>query len=124
MGTDAQSKEPIQVEEKSAKQERRTSHILKLRIQYRGRYPRDPEFVLPNWYRDFEIADKTTLEQLAAIILEILGRSEDHLYEFKTEDCCYVNFGDDGDYVVDTKEACVSCAIPMRLVDFTSSESR
>ncbi len=63
MGTDAQSKEPIQVEGKLAKQERHTSHILKLRIQYRGRYPRDPEFVLPNWYRDFEIADKTTLEQ-------------------------------------------------------------
>jgi hypothetical protein len=90
MGTVAQSKEPIQVEGKSAKQERHTSHILKLRIQYRGRYPRDPEFVLPNWHRDFEIADKTTLEQLATIILQILGWSEDHLYEFKH--CRYVNF--------------------------------
>jgi Plasmid pRiA4b ORF-3-like protein len=118
MGTDALSKEPIQVERKSAKRERRTSNILKLRIQYRGRCPRDPEFVLPNWYREFETADKTTLEQLATIILQILGWSEDHLYEFKIQDCLYVNFGnEDDDYVVDAKEACVSCAIPLDLLD-------
>ena len=123
MGTDAQSNEPIQVEEKSAKQERRTPHILKLRIQYRGRSPRDPEFVLPNWYRDFEIADKTTLEQLATTILQILGWSEDHLYEFKIKHCCYVNFGNDDDYVVDAKEPCVSCAIPMHLIDFIRGDS-
>ena len=118
MGTDALSKEPIQVEGKSAKRERRSSNILKLRIQYRGRCPRDPEFVLPNWYREFETADKTTLEQLATIILQILGWSEDHLYEFRIQDCLYVNFGnEDDDYVVDAKEACVSCAIPLHLLD-------
>ena len=123
MGTDAQSKEPIQVEGKSAKQERRTSHILKLRIQYRGRYSRDPEFVLPNWYRNFEIADKTALEQLTGIILQILGWSEDHLYEFKIKHCRYVNFGNDDDYVVDAKDAYVSYAIPMHLIDFTRGGS-
>jgi transposase len=117
MSTDARSKEPIQVEGKSAKQKQRPSHIFKLRIQYRGRYPRDPEFVLPNWYRDFEIADRTPLEQLAAIILEILGWSEDHLCEFKIKNCCYVNFGNDDDYIVYAKEPCVSCAIPMHLID-------
>jgi len=123
MGTDAQSKEPIQVEKESAKQERRTPQILKLRIQYRGRYPRDPEFVLPNWYRDFEIVDKTTLEQLATAILQILGWFEDHLYEFKIKHHHFVNFGDDDDYVVDAKEPCVSCAIPMHLIDFTRRDS-
>ena len=122
MSTDAQSKAPIQVEGKSAKQERHTSQILKLRIQYRGRCPRDPEFVFPNWYRDFEIADETTFEQLAAMILQILGWSEDHLYEFRVKNCCYVNFGNDDDYVVDAKEACVSCAIPMRLIDFNRGD--
>jgi transposase len=122
MGTDAQSKEPIQVEEKSAKQERHTSQILKLRIQYRGRCPRDPDFVLPNWYREFEIADKTTLEQLATIILQILGWSEDHLYEFKIKDRWHVNFGDGDDYVVDAKGACVSCAIPMCLIDLNRGD--
>ncbi len=122
MSTVAQSKEPIQVEGKSAKQERHTSHILKLRIQYRGRYPRDPEFVLPNWHRDFEIADKTTLEQLATIILQILGWSEDHLYEFKIKHCRYMNFGNDDDYVVDAKEGCVSCAIPMHMIDFNTGD--
>jgi transposase len=123
MGTDALSKEPIQVEAKSAKQERRTSNILKLRIQYRGWCPRDPEFVIPNWYREFEIEDKTTLEQLATIILQILGWSEDHLYEFKIKHCHYVNFGnDDDDYVVDAKGACVSCAIPMHLIDFNRGD--
>lgn len=120
---DAQSKEPIQVEGKPAKRARRTSHILKLRIQYRGRYPRDTEFVLPNWYRDFEIADQTTLEQLAGIILQILGWSEDHLYEFRVKHCHYVNFGNDDDYVVDAKDACVSCAVPMHLIDFTRGDS-
>ena len=83
------------------KRKQRTVHILKLRIQYRGQCPRDPEFVRSNWYRDFEITDKTTLEQLAAIVLEILGWSEDHLYEFKIKNCCYVNFGSDDDYIVD-----------------------
>jgi len=123
MATDAQSKEPTQIERKPPKQERRTLHILKFHIQYRGRYPRDPEFVLPNWYRDFELADKTTLEQLATIILQILGWSEDHLYEFKIKHYCYVNFGNDGDYYVDAKEACVSCAIPMNQLDFTRGDS-
>jgi transposase len=123
MGTDAQSKGPIQAEGKSRKRKWRTSQILTLRIQYRGRYPRDSEFRYPNWYRDFEIADKTTLEQLAAIILQILGWSEDHLYEFKIKNCCYVNFGNDDDYIVDAKEPCVSCAIPMHLIDFTRGDS-
>jgi transposase len=123
MATHAQSKEPTQVENKPPKQERRTPHILNFHIQYRGRYPRDPQFVLPDWYRDLEIADKTTLEQLATIILKILGWSEDHLYEFKINDCIYVNFGNDDDYVVDAKEACVSCAIPMHLIDFNRGDA-
>ena len=101
MATDGHSKEPTQVEGRPPKQARRTPHIVKLRIQYRGKCPKDPEFVLPNWYRDFEIEDKITLEQLATIILEILGWSEDHLYEFNIKHCQYVNFGDNGDYIVD-----------------------
>lgn len=126
MSTDAQLNKPIQVESKLAKRKQRTSHILKLRVQYRGQCPRDPEFVRSNWYRDFEITDKTTLEQLAAIVLEILGWSEDHLYEFKIKNCCYVNFGNDDDYddyIVDAKEPCVSCAIPMHLIDFHRGDS-
>jgi hypothetical protein len=123
MTTHAQSKEPTQVEKKPPKQERRTPHMLKFHIQYRGRYPRDPQSVLSDWYRDLEIADKTTLEQLATIILEILGWSKDHLYEFKINDCLYVNFGNDNDYVVDAKEACVSCAIPMHLIDFKRGDA-
>lgn len=122
MSIDARSKEPIQVEGKFANRERRTSYFLKLRLQYRGRCPRDPEFVYPDWYREFEIVDKTTLEELAAIILEILGWSEDHLYEFRIKHCCYVNFGNDDDYVVDAKAPCVSCAIPMHLIDFTRGD--
>jgi transposase len=117
MATDGHSKEPTQVEGRPPKQARRTPHIVKLRIQYRGKCPKDPEFVLPNWYRDFEIEDKITLEQLATIILEILGWSEDHLYEFNIKHCQYVNFGNNGDYIVDAKKPCISCAIPMHLID-------
>src|SRR5436189_1946745 len=120
--SDAQLAELIEMEQKPAKRERRIPCVLKLHMQYRGRYPSDPEFVLPNWYRDFEIADKTTLEQLATIILQILGWSEDHLYEFKIKHCRYVNFGNDDDYVVDAKEGCVSCAIPMHLIDFNRGD--
>jgi len=65
--SDAQLAELIEMEQKPAKQERRIPCVLKLHMQYRGRYPSDPEFVLPNWYRDFEVADKTTLEQLAGV---------------------------------------------------------
>jgi hypothetical protein len=76
--TDAQL-HAIEIDRNSAERERRIARILKLHMQYRGRYPSDPEFVLPNWYRDFEIADKTTLEQLAGLLLQILGWVEDHL---------------------------------------------
>jgi len=126
MATDGHSKEPTQVEGRPPKQARRTPHIVKLRIQYRGKCPKAPEFVLPNWYRDFEIEDKITLEQLATMVLEILGWTEDHLYEFKIKNCCYVNFGNDDDfddYIVDAKEPCVSCAIPMHLIDFNRGDS-
>jgi transposase len=123
MATQTKTKEPTEIESKLPKQEQRIPHVLKIHIQYRGRYPRDPQFVLPDWYRDLEIADKIPLEQLATIILEILGWSEDHLYEFKINDCMYVNFGNDDDYVVDAKEACVSCAIPMHLLDFNRGDT-
>ena len=96
--SDAQLAELIEMEQKPAKRERRIPCVLKLHMQYRGRYPSDPEFVLPNWYRDFEVADKTTLEQLAGVILQILGWVEDHLYEFKINGRRNVNFGNDGDY--------------------------
>src|SRR5215472_14795385 len=122
MATDAQSKEPTQIERKPPKQERRTLHILKFHIQYRGRYPRDPEFVLPNWYRDFEMADKTTLEQLAAMILQILRWEEDHLYEFRIKGHSYVTFGDNADYFVDATDACVSCAVPIHLIGLSSGD--
>ena len=68
-------------------------------MQYRGRYPTDPEYVLPNRYRDFETVDKTTLEQLAAMILQILCWADDHLYEFRIKGRSYVNFGDNADYI-------------------------
>src|SRR2546425_8470091 len=115
--------EAIEIEGKSAKRERRIPRILKLHMQYRGRYPSDPEFVLHNWYRDFEIADKTTLEQLAGIILQILGWMEDHLYEFKIKGRRYVYFGNDGDYVVDAKDACISCEIPLHLIGFSRGDA-
>jgi transposase len=91
-------------------------------MQYRGRYPTDPEFVLPNWYRDFEMADKTTLEQLAAMILQILGWEEDHLYEFRIRGRSYVKFGDNADYIVDAKDACVSCAVPIHLIGLSRGD--
>jgi len=102
--------------QEALRRQRRIPCLLKLRMQYRSQYPTDPEFVLPNWYRDFEMADKTTLEQLAVIILQILGWAEDHLYEFRIKGRSYVNFGDNADYIVDAKDACLSCAVPIYLI--------
>lgn len=115
--------ELIEMRPEPGKRERRITHLLEFRMQYRRQYPGDPEFVLPNWYRDFAIADKATLEQLAAIILQILGWVEDHLYEFQIKGRCYVNFGDDGDYVVDAKDECVSCAVPMHLISLSRGDA-
>jgi hypothetical protein len=70
---------------------------------------REIQFVRSNWYRDFEIADKPTLEQFASpIILRILDWSEDHLDKFGIKHC-YLNFGND-----EREVAVVSCSIPMQ----------
>jgi hypothetical protein len=108
--------------QEARRRQRRIPCLLKIRLQYRGRYPTDPEFVLPNWYRDFELADKTTLEQLAEMILQILGWAEDHLYEFRINGRSYVSFGDNADYIVDAKDACVLCAVPMHLIDLSRGD--
>jgi hypothetical protein len=108
--------------QEALRRQRRIPCLLKLRMQYRGRYPTDPEFVLPNWYRDFEMADKTTLEQLAAMILQILGWEEGHLYEFRIKGRSYVNFGDNADYIVDAHDGCVSCVPPIHLIGLSKGD--
>src|SRR5262245_9384841 len=42
--------------------------------------------VQPNWSREFTVLGRHTLEQLNEIILHILGRERDHLYEFRFAD--------------------------------------
>jgi hypothetical protein len=70
-----------------AKNPRRVPNGLTFRLEYfpdqLGSCPDDPRPApLKNWDRVFEVSDKTTLEQFAAIILDLLGWDEDHLYEF------------------------------------------
>jgi hypothetical protein len=102
-----------------ARPQQRTPNVVKLHLQFRGSCPRDPDFVIPNWYREFEVVDKATLEQLASIILKILNWREDHLFEYKIKDRDYVHFGFDDDYFVDSENPCFSCDIPVYLVGHT-----
>jgi len=76
-------------------------------------FPIDPSQIRPSCYRDFEIPDCTTLEQLSSVILSILGWNEDHLFEFRLQNRSHVQFGDDA-FVVDSPEPCISCVVSIR----------
>lgn len=96
----------------------KTANIYTVQLEY---YPdcymtsseEGSSHLLPNWNRVFKLTDGFTLEQLASMIIEILGWEEDHLYEFHIGGRIYVNMGspDFSDYVVDATDPCVSCAI-------------
>jgi hypothetical protein len=97
----------------------RTKQSVSLRLEYAGQranaLPLEPSGLFPGWHRDFEISDKTTLEQLSSTILQILDWDRDHLYEFRIGDRVHVDFGDDEQFV-DAIAPCVSCDIPMYLL--------
>jgi hypothetical protein len=90
-----------------------------LRIEYAGQrvnpLPIEPIDLVPTWRRDFEISDKTTLEQLSSTILQVLAWDPDHLYEFRIGERVYAYFGED-ELFVDTITPCVSCDIPIHLL--------
>ncbi|MBK8117960.1 MAG: hypothetical protein IPK39_00965 [Sulfuritalea sp.] len=82
-----------------ARTPKRIPNGLILRLEYFpdqiGSYPGSSRSAtLENWDRVFEVSDKTTLEQFATIILDLLGWEEDHLYEFHIGGIVYVHMGD------------------------------
>jgi transposase len=81
--------------------------------------------LLPNWSREFTVSGRHTLEQLSEIILDILDWDSDHLYEFRIHDRVYAHmvFLGEEDLVVDAKNPCVSCDIPIRLLGLAASDS-
>jgi transposase len=107
-----------------AKNSERVPNGLTFRIEYfpdpigsfRDEPRRNP---LKNWDRIFEVSDKTTLEQFATIILDLLGWEEDHLYEFHIGGNVYVHMCDPAcsEYFVDAADAFVSCAIRLHYLD-------
>ncbi len=81
-----------------AKTLKRIPNGLAFRLEYFpdqiGSFPENPRPApLRNWDRVFEVSDKTTLEQFATIILDLLGWEEDHLYEFHIGGNVYSTFG-------------------------------
>ena len=109
-----------------AKGPKRIPNGLTFRLEYFpdqiGSFPDDPRPApLKNWDRVFEVSDKTTLEQFATIILDLLGWQEDHLYEFHIGGHVYVHMGDPdySDYFVDAVDPCVSCAIRLHYLKLT-----
>jgi transposase len=77
---------------------------------------------VPGWHRDFEISDKTTLEQLSLIILHILDWDCAHLYEFRIGQRVHAYLGEDEQFV-DVDCPCVSCDIPVRLLGLAPAAS-
>lgn len=112
--------------ERTAK--RRTPSTYTLRIEYApehdGQLPIKDEDILVNWWREFTVSGKNTLEQLSETILSILGWDRDHLYEFKIADRAYVHmvFLGEDDLFVDSKNPCVSCDIPIRLLSLSVTD--
>lgn len=109
-----------------AKTPKRIPNGLTFRLEYFpkqvGSFHDDPRLPpLRNWDRVFEVSDKTTLEQLASIILDLLGWEEDHLYEFHIGGSVHVHMGDPNysDYFVDSVNPCVSCAIRLHYLKLT-----
>ena len=104
----------------------RTKQCHSLRIEYAGQgvnsFPLEPSDLLPGWHRDFEISDKTTLEQLSSTILQILAWDRDHLYEFRIGDRIHGYFGEDEQFV-DAIAPFVSCDIPMHLLGLAPTDS-
>lgn len=103
----------------------RTKQCHSLRIEYAGQgvnsFPIEPSEILHGWHRDFEISDKSTLEQLSSTILQILAWDQDHLYEFRIGDRIHAYFGEDEQFV-DAIAPCVSCDISMHLLGLAPTE--
>jgi transposase len=89
---------------------------------YPRRPPPEPTDLVTDWNRDFEISDKTTLEQLSSTILQILDWDRAHLYEFRIGDRVHVDFGED-DQFVDAIAPCVSCDVPMHLLGLAPNDN-
>jgi len=109
-----------------AKNPRRVPNRLSFRLEYFpdqvGSFPDDPlPAPLKNWDRVFEVSDKTTLEQFASIILDLLGWDKDHLYEFHIDGSIYLHMGDPNysDFFVDAADPCVSCVIRLHYLKLT-----
>jgi hypothetical protein len=87
--------------------------------------PADPSFVQacvqPNWSREFTIPGKYSLEQLSEIILHLLGWAQRPLYQFLIANRVHAHLvsWDADDFCIAAKTPCLSCDIPIRLLDLT-----
>ncbi|MFH0996186.1 MAG: transposase [Pseudomonadota bacterium] len=123
----AQPGEKVEPLEKS-QTDRQLLNTYTLRLQYAPEtachLPVKDEDLLPNWSREFTVSGKHTLEQLSEIILDLLDWDNCHLYEFRIAERLYVHmvFLEEDDLFVDSKNSCVSCDIPIRLLGLSVSD--
>jgi transposase len=105
-----------------------TPNTYTLRIQYAPdaarHLPIKNEDLLPDWSREFTVSGKHTLEQLSEIIISILDWDEWHLYEFRIgeREHTHMVFLDEDDLFVDSKDTCISCDIPIRLLGLSLAD--
>lgn len=106
---------------------RQIATCYSFRLEYGGRTLlsapaiKEPD-ILPDWYRDFAISGRNTLEQLSSVILMILDWDPDHLYEFRIGNRLYAHFGRDSLFV-DMQEPATSCDIPVKLVGLAQGDT-
>jgi len=85
----------------------------------------DPSFaqarVQPNWAREFTVSGKHTLKQLSEIILHLLGWTQRPLYQLLIADRVHAHLIslETDDFFIAAKTPCLSCDIPIRLLDLT-----
>ncbi len=92
------------------------------RLRYHGGYC-DLHEPSPTWYRDIAVAGSHTLEQLSAVIVDVLDWDPFHLYYFDIREKRYEDLGE-GDYFVDnySERKCVSCAVCVETIGFVEGD--
>jgi len=74
---------------------------IHLRIEHSKPWQEDHfKTIRQNWFREIEVLDKITLEELSAYLLEILRWDSGHLFDFKIKNRTYSHYGSD-DFVVE-----------------------
>ena len=107
---------------------KRAAITYTLRLEYAPKVAGDmqikDEEIRRNWWREFTVAGKATLEQLSEVIMRMLGWDQEHLYEFRIADRVYAHmvFLDEDDLFVESNNQCISCDVNIQLLGVSAGD--